>query len=142
MKILGVDFGTKRIGLALSDDGGSLAFPESIILNDKNAFNNIRNIIEGREVSEIVVGLPTDTGGEDTTATAQAKKFADDLQVEFNLPTHMMDERFSSFSVFSENTGKENLNARKQKMIRPVDVDAQAAAIILQRYLDSRNIKI
>lgn len=142
MKILGIDFGTKRIGLALSDDGGTLAFPESVILNDKNVLNNIRKIVEDRGITEIVVGLPTTETSEDTSATDGAKNFAKNLEEEFGLPVHMMDERFSSHNVFQDKIGKESLHARKQKMKKPVDVDAQAAALILQRYLDSRNIKI
>ena len=141
MKILGVDFGTKRIGLALSDDGGSLAFPESIISNDKSTIEELRKLIEKYSIKEIVVGLPTIDKEEDTTATEGAKNFAKKMEEEFGLPVHMMDERFSSHNIFTDKVGKESLHARKQKMVKPVDIDAQAAALILQRYLDSRKLR-
>lgn len=141
MKILGVDFGTKRIGVALSDYGGSLAFPESILPNDKSTIEELRKLIEKYLVKEIVVGLPTTGIEEDTTATEGAKNFAKKLEEEFNLPVFMMDERFSSHNIFTDKVGKESMHARKQKMVRPIDIDAQAAALILQRYLDSRKLR-
>ena len=140
MKYLGIDFGTKRIGIALSDDGGTLAFPEIVILNDKNSISEIRKIIDSKSIDEIVIGLPTAGSGEDTIATEGAKDFAKIIENEFKLPVHLVDERFSSHNVFQDKVGKETRLARRQKIEKPIDVDAQAAAIILQRYLDTRKM--
>ncbi len=140
MKILGVDFGTKRIGIALSDDGGTLAFPHSVVENNADAIEKIRNIIKENSISEIVIGIPTDQDGGDTTATDKAKDFAKSLE-QFNLPVHTEDERFSSHNIFGNFINKSIFSARKEKLQKPEKIDAQAAALILQRYLDSRKLK-
>lgn len=140
MKYLGIDFGTKRIGLAVSDDEGTIAFPFETILNTSETSNTIMAIVKDKHITEIVIGIPTTDDGEETSATNGAHAFAEVLAEKCNVPIHKIDERFTSHAIFQESVGKEMHHARKTKMKKPTDVDAQAAALILQRYLDSHTV--
>jgi putative Holliday junction resolvase len=126
MKILGIDYGTKRIGLAVSDDIGMLA-RELTILSPKDFFLQISTIIAEQEVTELVVGLPLNMSGGDSEKTKEARAFAKQLEDTFKLPVHLMDERLSSSMAENLPGGKEN-------------VDSLAAQIILQNYLDKNKI--
>jgi len=126
MKTLGIDYGTKRIGLAISDDIGMLA-RELTIFSPKEFFDQIKDVINANEVLTIVVGLPLNMSGEDSEKTKEARAFAQQLEDLTHLPVHLMDERLSSSMAEHLPGGKEN-------------VDSLAAQIILQNYLDSKRV--
>ena len=138
MKILGVDFGTKRIGLAISDDGGTLAFPKEVILNDQKGLERIEQIIKEEKVVEIVIGESMNFSGEKNKVMVQAEKFFADCEKLFMLPTHWQKEFLTSVEAHGRK-GKEANNARPINFKKPEQLDASAAALILQRYLDKRN---
>lgn len=122
MKILGIDYGTKRVGLAISDETQTLA-RELNILSPKEFWWGIKDLIESESISRIVIGLPLNMSGEATHSTEAAQKFSDELQLRFpETPLEFMDERLSS--VMAESMGRKK------------DVDSLAAQIILQNYLD------
>ncbi len=122
MKILGIDYGTKRVGLAISDETQTLA-RELNILSPKEFWWGIKDLIESESISRIVIGLPLNMSGEATHSTEAAQKFYDELQLRFpEIPLEFMDERLSS--VMAESMGRKK------------DVDSLAAQIILQNYLD------
>ena len=124
MKILGIDYGEKRIGIAVSDETGSLA-RELDILSPKEFFKNIRQIIKDNEVGEIVVGWPLNMSGEETQKTKEVRDFKEELGVVTNVPVHTMDERLSS--QMAQNLPGGNRN-----------VDSLAAQIMLQNYLNKK----
>ncbi len=122
MKILGIDYGTKRVGLAISDETQTLA-RELNILSPKEFWWGIKELIETEAIERIVIGLPLNMSGGSTQSTEAAQKFSDELQERFpEIPLEFMDERLSS--VMAESMG------------RKTDVDSLAAQIILQNYLD------
>jgi putative Holliday junction resolvase len=145
MRVLGVDFGRRRIGLALSDHTGSLASPWLTLpaagTPDASAADLARLLEEKRrddrddlgELSGIVVGLPRRLNGEDTSETAGVRVFANALVKELGVPVHLQDERLTSREAEQRLAVREkDWRRRKEKL------DAAAAAIILQDFLDAR----
>ncbi len=143
MKFLAIDYGTKRIGTAVSDDNGTLAFPKEIILNDKDVFKNFENIIKKEKITDIVVGESVDFSGSLNALSARIDVFILELGEKFNLPIHKQKEFLSTVEARRGNDGKAGLTQSqahsKVKQIKSGRADAKAAAIILQRYLDKIN---
>lgn len=143
MKFLGIDYGTKRIGLAISDDGGRLAFPKEIILNDSEVFKNVGAILKKEKIEEIVVGESVDFSGKLNALSVRIEEFILELQKNFKLPISKQKEFLTSVEARNSKNTKETLT-QKQSHSRLKDkkrghIDASAAALILQRYLDKRN---
>ncbi len=136
MRVLGIDFGEKRIGLALSDPTGTLAAPLETVSRRRGKRPPLRRLEEiGREheVQHIVVGLPLDLGGNETPWCGEVRAMGDELAARMEVPVDYVDERFTS--------------ARAERAIRSIGlpkgrreekgrVDAAAAALILQAWLD------
>lgn len=136
MRILGIDFGLKRVGLALCDPTETLATPYGTIerTTRERLFADIAATVEREGVEAVVVGLPLGLDGRDTESTRQARNFAESLARRFGLPVHLADERLSSAEA--EASLKETgLCSRKRKKV----LDSQAAALILQGWLQSRD---
>ena len=138
MKSLGIDFGTKRIGIAISDDGGTLAFPKETITNAFGAWKRIEEIVIGENIGEIIVGESMDFSGEKNPVMVQAEFFFKECEKKFGLPTYWQKEFLTSVEAHGRK-GKETNNARPINFKKPKDLDASAAALILQRYLDKKN---
>lgn len=131
MKILGIDYGTKRIGIALSDEHASFAMPKTILENNTKLLFSIGIIIEEEHIEKIVVGDP----GANSIAD-DVKYFVAKLEKEFNLPVVLEKEFMTSMHV-SQAAGKKPI-ARQTKQERGEKRDDSAAALILQRYLDRK----
>ena len=133
-RILGVDYGDSRIGLALSDPNKIIASPFKTIKNkgfDKTK-KEIFDIIRENKVELIVLGLPVGMSGTETNQTKKVRKFQNFIQ-DFDIPIEMQDERLSSF------TAKKSLIQQKIKTGHNKHlIDSTAAAIFLQHYLDSK----
>ncbi|MEK7219484.1 MAG: Holliday junction resolvase RuvX [Patescibacteria group bacterium] len=142
-RFLGIDYGTKRIGLAISDENGSLAFPKEIILNDEKTFSKIGEIIKKEKIGEIVIGESVDFSGKLNALSARIEVFILELEEKFNLPVHKQKEFLTSVEARKSKSGKKDSNPSqshsKVKQIKSGRVDASAAALILQRYLDRRS---
>ena len=143
MRVLGVDYGARRLGLALSDHTASLARPWRTVAagaTPRASAEIIAEIItaaaaddfsDADGVQNVVVGLPRRLNGEDTDQTQPARDFATALQDLSGLPVALQDERLSSREAESRLAIKEkDWRRRKEKL------DAAAAAVILQDYLD------
>src|SRR3989344_5778886 len=141
-RILGIDFGTKRIGIAISDENGRLAFPKEIVLNDLNTLKKIGDIIKKEGVSEIVIGESVDFSGKLNVLSGRIEVFILELKERFKLPVHKQKEFLTSVEARKAGSSKKNFNPAqmhsKIKQIKSGRVDASAAALILQRYLDRR----
>ena len=142
-RFMGIDYGTKRIGVAISDENCILAFSKEIVLNDKNTFNKLSDIIKKENIEEIVVGESVDFSGKLNVLSGRIEVFILELKEKFNLPVHKQKEFLTSVEARRyENLGgqarKSNAHS-KVKQIKSGRVDASAAALILQRYLDRRN---
>ena len=143
MRLLGIDFGTKRIGLSITDENNRLAFPKEIVLNDANTFQRLAEIIKKDKITEIVVGESVDFSGKLNALSARIEVFILELSERFNLPVHKQKEFLTSVEARRSKDGKAELSPSqahsKVKQIKSGRVDASAAALILQRYLDKKN---
>jgi putative Holliday junction resolvase len=144
VRLLGVDFGRKRIGLALSDAEGRLARPWQVVAAGTTPAASAtvvagaiaefaRSTLGSEQVDAIVVGLPRRLNGDDNEQTAPTKLFAERLGAVSGLPIFLQDERLTSHEADMRLREREpDWRARKKKL------DAAAAAIILQDYLDAQ----
>src|SRR3989344_4023955 len=96
MKFLGIDYGTKRIGLAVSDEKAVLAFPKEIVLNNADTFKKIGEIIDKDKISEIVIGESVDFSGKLNALSARIEVFILELKEKFKLPIHKQKEFLTS----------------------------------------------
>ncbi len=142
-KFLGIDYGTKRIGIAISDDGGTLAFPKEIFINDSNVFQKFEEIIRDENIGEIIIGESVDFSGKLNALSARIDVFVLELGEKFKLPVHKQKEFLTSVEARKIGSSKRALNISQShsrvKQIKSGRVDASAAALILQRYLDRRS---
>jgi putative Holliday junction resolvase len=141
VRALGIDYGERRIGLALSDATGLLASPWKKLPNDANlgaAARRIADEVRALQADEsgldaIVIGLPRRLNGEPNDQTARVREFAELLGREVNVPIALQDERLTSHAA------DELLAQRERDWRRRKDqLAAMAAALILQDYLDHR----
>ena len=126
MRYIGIDFGSKRIGVSISDDTGKVAFPHKVISNDSELIERIKGIIENKGVQGIVLGKSIDLKGEDNEIMEAIYSFEEELKESFNLPVFYEEERFSTVEA--------------RKIDRDM-ADAHAATIILQNFLDRQSNK-
>lgn len=128
MRYLGIDYGSKRVGIALSDEGGQIALPYRTISNTKTLFTEITEVIKKEGVGRIVVGIPVPFSGNESEQTREVKKFAEKL------------EKLSAIKVDAENEIFSTKIARASG-VPEHKLDTASAAIILQSYLDKQNRK-
>ena len=134
-RVLGVDYGDSRIGLAMSDPIKIIASPFKTILNEGNekCLQVFQSLIKEKDVEAIVVGLPMGLKGQETAQTKKVREFAD-LLYALKLPIHLEDERLSSVSA-EKSMIQQNIKTGHNKGL----IDQRAAAIILQQFLDKQN---
>jgi len=133
MKIMGLDIGERRIGVAISDELGIIVERKDVIIreNDTLVFEQIEKLINTYQIKEIVIGLPRQMDGEIGTQAAKTLKFIEAMRLTLSIPVKTWDERFTT--KIAKNILKEApLKKKRQKGI----VDKIAAALILQNYLD------
>ncbi len=140
MRHLGIDYGSKRVGVAISDEDGKLAFPYKILKNDMSLVDAIHNICGEEEISAIVIGESHDLSGAPNKIMGSIEEFIKNLEVELDLPIYLQKEFMTTVEARGRE-GKEQNNARKVVKEKQSAVDASAAALILQRYLDKKNQK-
>lgn len=136
--ILGIDPGSRRVGVAVSDAGGSIAFPLAVLerKDDDSYLDELADLARLREADEIVVGLPTRLDGTEGPEAVEAVRIAGILRNKLGLPVHMLDERFTT-RIAQGALRANNVNSRKQKPM----VDKVAATLLLQSYLDAHPIQ-
>lgn len=134
MRILAIDHGTKRIGLALSDELGVIAQPLEFVPAEpfSGVLSRLREIIQEKEVGLLLVGMPRNMDGTLGPAAAKAQEFVAKLTEVFTVPVKTWDERLTSAQA---NRFLIQANVRREK--RKEKVDKTAAAILLQSYLDN-----
>lgn len=131
MRLLGIDYGDVRIGLALSDPLGLTAQPVGTILNSSIAIHEIIAIIKEKKVTKVVIGLPKNQYGGDSKKAADVRKFTNDLVQLFPIEIEYVDERFSTKAA-QRQLIQMDVNRKQKKKI----IDTQAAMFILQGVLD------
>lgn len=129
-RVLAIDHGTRRVGLALSDPLRITATALQVVARPE-AVNRIREIVVQHEVKEIVVGLPVTLAGREGVAAAQARDFAAQLAEMVKVPISFIDERFTTTTA-----ERAMLEAGAKRGVRRQARDKVAASVILQSFLD------
>lgn len=132
-KILAIDYGNKRVGLAAADTETRVALPLAILDNKgiKKLIEEILEICQKEAISRIVVGLPMGLAGKPTQQTEKVEKFIKILKEKINLPVEKQDEVFTS---------RQARGIFKEAGVKKRRVDASAAALILNDYLEKAKI--
>ncbi|MDF1656118.1 MAG: Holliday junction resolvase RuvX [Verrucomicrobiales bacterium] len=137
VRALGIDYGTVRIGLAVSDDLGFLAHPLETVAGDHpdKAAIEIARIVSERKIEDIVIGLPLHANGDEGKAVGKVRQFTELLRSEIELMVrwHEVDERYTTMLAMEKlhSAGRNEKNSRKI-------IDQAAAVEILQKWLDDR----
>lgn len=131
--VLGVDLGAKRIGLAVSDDEASIAFPAGFLASQGRARDvaALCTVIDERSVTRVVVGLPVHLSGRESAGSESARQFADALGKAAGVPVEVLDERWTSRAA--ELSLRESRGGRRR---RKEAVDSVAATLLLRTYLE------
>lgn len=137
-RILAIDFGLKRIGLALTDPLKMFAYPFKTISNDDNTIDELIVIINHYNVKKIIVGYPLKENGNKSGLTISVEKFVNFLKLKTPVNIVMQDERYSSELAFSKVL--ESVTKKKKRRDKGL-IDKNAASIILQDYLDEKKSK-
>ena len=143
-RVLAVDWGERRIGLAYTDVLGIMAHPYGILQNDKEILSNIRQIVNDYEIEIIVFGLPLTMAGDEGDMALRVRKFAEIVSTSLpDIDIDFFDERLTSSqaaSVMSRSInpckGKKSEKSRKKSKMLPAD-DAVAATLLLETYMKS-----
>lgn len=133
-RIIGVDYGTVRIGIAVSDPMKSMALPYKMILKEKTFDLSVQKLFEALasyEIEKIVLGLPLLLSGKSGTMAEEVKAFGKKIE-EKNVPLVLWDERFTS--ALAERSLRDDLQMSRKKRVGKVD--PIAAMFLLQSYLD------
>ena len=135
--LLGLDFGEKTIGIAVSDKSLTIATPIKTIRRKSISKDLIElfDLIEVYNVGGLIVGLPLSLNGKENIRTEQVRKFVKAIELQKNIKIMLYDERFSSDVIFKELRKNHNSISKIKKKL-----DQQAAAYILQGFLDSSKI--
>lgn len=127
MRYLGIDYGTKKIGIALSDEAGTMGFPHAVIANTKELLETIAALIKKETVGAVVIGESQNLDGAPNPVATSAHAFGDALSVHTNVPVFYETELFTTQEARRTIDGARG-NGREV-------VDAAAAALILTSYL-------
>ncbi|MDP2593469.1 MAG: Holliday junction resolvase RuvX [bacterium] len=123
MRIMGIDFGSKRVGIAISDEDEKIAFPTVVLPNDKNLLNEVHKICEANKVGEVVFGESNDLDGKPNPIMKKIEDFKKKAAEKIKVPFKMEPEFFTSVEA-------ERIQGKTEMQ------DASAAALILQNHLD------
>jgi putative Holliday junction resolvase len=132
MKYLGIDYGTKRIGVAISDGDGRVAFPVTVVESGAGALAAVETLIKENGAQAVVLGESRSLGGEANPVMERIEQFKKDLEA-LGLPIYYEREHFTSAMAarqFAPEEKSRKANPSQEKL------DASAAALILQSYLD------
>lgn len=135
MRVLAVDFGTKKLGLALSDPQGRMALPRGVMprSGEERDLAGLARLVAEEGVTALVVGLPLSLDGEETPSSRGALDFGRKLAARTGLAVHFVDERLTS-SEAKARLRESGTRAKKAK----ARLDAEAAAVILESFLAER----
>lgn len=131
--ILALDYGAARIGLAKASRVARIASPLEVISNDENVIENLKNVINRENVTQLVVGLPRNMSGEATDQTKLTREFIAKLKENINLPIDVQDESLTSKKAEQE-------LKQRGRLYKKEDVDTLAATYILEDWLSEQRI--
>lgn len=134
-RLLGIDYGSRRVGLSLSDPLGVIAQPYGMVKNDASMWKELREVVEREKVALLVVGMPYNLKGDKSDAADRVERFVDELHARLSIEVVVWDERFTT--TMAQHTMHVMGTKRSERRSRKGRLDAMAAALILQSYLDS-----
>lgn len=132
-RLMGIDFGEVRIGIALSDPLQIISQPFLVIPNNDDTISEIQKIIKTEEVSKIILGLPLNLDGDDTKKTLEVREFAEMLTNSVDVPVTFWDERYTSVEA-NEHLKKMGYTIAESRKV----IDKVAASIILKNYMENQ----
>jgi len=135
-RYLGIDYGSRRVGVAVSDPTGLIARPLTTltVTGDNDAINRLTELVREHEPVGVVVGLPISMSGNRSAATEMVEKFVQKLRAAIAVPVFLEDERLSSYEAEQVlHAHGKRIKGNKEK------IDRMAAAIILQSFLDRQS---
>lgn len=135
-RIMGIDYGLRRVGLALSDPLQIFAYPFRTLNNDKTFWNEMEMIIAEKNVSKVILGLPMQESGLKSEITVKVEQFSQEFKKKFEIPVIFWDERYTS--VIAQEKIIESVTKKSKRRNKGL-LDQNSAAIILQEYLNSLN---
>ncbi len=134
-RIVGLDFGTVRIGVAVSDERHILARPLGMLKNSRDFVQGLLELLKKEgAIEKIVVGLPLKLSGQDSAMTEAARKFAKDLEQSSKLPVELWDERLTS-ALIERSLSDAGVRRKERAQLS----DTLSAVVILQSYLDQKD---
>lgn len=133
MRTLGIDFGERRVGLAISDPDGHMALPLTTLnrKSDEQLLDEIARLVEEKEVGRLILGWPRNQDGSRNEATRRVESFGRKLERRLGLPVELVDEALTSREA-ERQLRQSGANLRKH----PERIDALAASLLLQEFLD------
>jgi putative Holliday junction resolvase len=135
-RIIALDVGSKRVGFAVSDEIGVLATPRGLV--HRQSYNKdaaaIGDLVKQEQAERVIVGLPTGLSGRPTEQTRRTERFAEMLASRLSVPVELWDERLTTVMARRMRRGSTRTAERESQSL-----DAVAAALILQSYLDRRS---
>jgi putative Holliday junction resolvase len=134
LRILGVDHGTRRIGLAYGDEIGVATPLPAITSQDVSKhWSALGSVLKERRITDVVLGHPLNMDGTSGPKAKEVEQFGEKIRAEFGLPVHLVDERLTSYEAESTIAPSKRRAVRKSGLI-----DSRSATIILQDVLDLR----
>ena len=133
-RMLGIDYGSKRVGLALSDPLGVIARPLHAVQNDKNLIEHLKSVASNENVQLYVVGMPLNLKGEHAQKSKEVEKFIEELRQASGIEVVTWDERFTT--TIAQNTMRSMGVKKSVRQKRDGTIDSMAAAVMLQSFLD------
>ena len=133
MRYLAIDHGTKRTGLAICDAAETISSPLAVLHGQNGLLKKIADVVEAENIEAVVVGLPLNMTGSESSQTKLVRKFAEQLKNRLSVPVHFQDERLSSFSAGEKLAPAEFTRGKMKKRI-----DAVAAAEILEAFIEQK----
>lgn len=135
-RIMSIDYGRKRIGIALSDPLKTFAYSYTTIINNDKKIAELEKIIREKIIVKIILGIPNEKRVSANSIVEDVKKFKADLEKKFNLEVLLWDETYTS--IIAEQQIIQSVKSKKKRRDKSL-LDMNAAAIILQEYLNSIN---
>jgi putative holliday junction resolvase len=134
-RFLGIDPGTRRCGIAVSDSAQSMAFPRPALARDTTMMDKLAALVDEEGIGAIIIGLPVALSGNETASTIDAQQlFEEVLEKISTIPVMQWDERFTTLEA-QKSLSEAGMRAKDQRS----RVDSAAAVIMLQNYLDGLN---
>ena len=135
IRYMGIDYGSKRIGLALCDPLITFAYSYKTLVNDGNFLEDLKVIIKDKNVVKIILGLPSESHRASKILADEVRKLKKEIETKLTLEVILWDEEYTS--VLAEQQVLDSVKSKKKRKDKGL-VDRNSAAIILQEYLNSR----